>query len=126
MLGISGVTAIAARAEELGNDPNFRESFDIVTARAVASLPVLCELCLPFVKVGGKMIAMKSQQASDEISSAQNCIKLCGGEISEVISCNLTSKNGDIDERNLIIIKKVKKTPQLYPRHYSKISKKPL
>lgn len=126
MLGISMVTAIAARAEELGNDPNFRESFDIVTARAVASLPVLCELCLPFVKVGGKMIAMKSQQASDEISSAQNCIKLCGGEISEVISCNLTSKNGDVDERNLIIIKKVKKTPQLYPRHYSKISKKPL
>ena len=126
MLGLTGVSAIAARAEELGTTSGYRESFHIATARAVASLPVLCELCLPFVKVGGRMIAMKSQQASDEIGAAENCIKLCGGSISEVVSCNLKSDNGDIDERNLIIIEKIKKTPPLYPRHYSKISKKPL
>ncbi len=126
ILGLTGVTAIAARAEELGAASEYRESFDVVTARAVASLPILCELCIPFAKLGGKMIAMKSQQASEELDTAKNCIKLCGGDVSNVISCNLKSDSGEIDKRNLIIIEKIKKTPPLYPRHYSKISKKPL
>lgn len=126
MLGLSGVTAVSARAEELANTSEYRERFDIVTARAVAPLPILCELCLPFCRVGGTMIAMKSQQANEELDAAKNCIELCGGELQNVVPCDLKSENGDIDARKLIIIKKVKKTLQLYPRHYSKISKKPL
>ena len=125
-LELSGVTAIAARAEETANDKKYRESYDVVTARAVASLPVLCELCLPFVKVGGLMIAMKAQQADEELSSALNCISLCGGEVVESLSCDLKSESSETDSRKLIFIKKIKKTPQPYPRHYSKISKKPL
>ena len=126
MLGLSGVTAIAARAEELANDPAYRESFDFATARAVAGMPALCELCLPFVKVGGCMIAMKAQQADEELLAAMNCIDLCGGVLKDAVSCDLRSKNFECDARKLIFIEKKKKTPRLYPRHYSKISKKPL
>lgn len=126
MLGLENVTAIAARAEELANTTEYRESFDIATARAVASMPVLCELCIPFVKLGGKMIAMKSQQAATELSEALNCIKLCGGDNVNTVSCDIKSNSGEIEERKLIFIEKAKKTPQLYPRHFSKISKKPL
>ena len=126
LLNLSGVTAIAARAEELANTDGHRESYDIATARAVASLPVLCELTLPFVKVGGRMLAMKSLQAGDELELATNCIRLCGGEVEKIVPCDLVSTNGEKESRNIIIIKKIKKTPPLYPRHYSKISKKPL
>ena len=126
MLGLSGVTAIAARAEELANDPAYRESFDFATARAVAGMPVLCELCLPFVRVGGCMIAMKAQQADEELAAAMNCIDLCGGALKDAVSFDLLSKNHECDSRKLIFIEKKKKTPHLYPRHYSKISKKPL
>ena len=126
MLGLSNVTAIAARAEELAHEPDYREGFDIVTARAVAGLPVLCELCLPFCKIDGTMISMKAQQAQEELQAAKNCISLCGGELQNVISCDLVSDSAEIDGRKLIFLKKIKKTPQLYPRHYSKISKKPL
>lgn len=126
MLGLSNVTAVSARAEELANTADYRECFDVVTARAVASLPVLCELCLPFVKVGGVMIAMKAQQADDELTAAKSCIALCGGEIEDVVSCDLRSQELGCESRRLIFIRKVKKTPPLYPRHYSKISKKPL
>ena len=89
-------------------------------------MPVLCELCIPFVKLGGKMIAMKSQQAATELSEALNCIKLCGGDNVNTVSCDIKSNSGEIEERKLIFIEKAKKTPQLYPRHFSKISKKPL
>ena len=126
LLGLSGVEAVAARAEELANTAEYRERFDVATARAVASLPVLCELCLPFARVGGTMIAMKSQQADDELEAAKNCITLCGGEYKKSVSCDLVAENGEIDSRKLLFIEKIKKTPQLYPRHYSKISKKPL
>ena len=125
-LKLSGVTAVAARAEELANTCGHRESYDVATARAVASLPVLCELVLPFVKIGGKMLAMKSQQAGDELELALNCIKLCGGVVESLVACDLILPDGTNESRNIVIIKKVKKTPPLYPRHYSKISKKPL
>ena len=126
MLNLTGVEAIAARAEDLANDPLFREGFDVVTARAVAGLPVLCELCLPFCRVGGLMISMKAQHADEELSASANCITVCGGRFKEVVSCDLRSDNGEVDSRRLIFIDKIRKTPQLYPRHYSKISKKPL
>ena len=126
LLGLSNLTAIAARAEELAFDGEYREKFDIATARAVAALPVLCELCLPYVAVGGKMIAMKSQQADGELAASKNCISLCGGAVTAVEQKDLTPNGVDIEQRTLIVIEKCKKTPNLYPRHFSKISKKPL
>ena len=126
MLGLTNLTAIAGRAEEYAQKAEYRESFDVATARAVANLPVLCELCLPFVKQGGRMLAMKSQQAEEELTAATRCVELCGGGEAEMISRDLT-ENGDAYEgRTLIIIKKLQKTPKIYPRHFSKISKKPL
>ena len=125
-LGLSGVRAIAARAEDLARDERERESYDIVTARAVAALPVLTELCLPFVRVGGEMIAMKAALADEEIAASENAIKLLGGRIRTDLDFELLSNIDEPSRRRLIIIGKEKKTPPLYPRHYSKISKKPL
>ena len=125
-LGLTGVRAIAARAEEFAHDSSERESYDVVTARAVAALPVLAELCLPFCGVGGRMVAMKAALADEEISAAQNAIKLCGGSLWEAKSFELMSSVEAPATRKLVIIDKVKKTAPLYPRHYSKISKKPL
>lgn len=126
LLGIDNVTAIAARAEEKALLPEYRESFDIVTARAVAALPVLCELCLPFVKLGGKMIAMKSQQAQAELEASRRCIEICGGSNETLLPCDLISDGEEKEQRNLIFIDKTRQTPKNYPRHFSKISKKPL
>ena len=125
-LGLTNLTAISARAEELALTKEYRECFDIVTARAVASLPVLCELCLPYVKLGGSFVAMKSKQADDELAASRKCIEICGGGEPRKISSDLKSDNEENDQRSLIIVPKIKETPKNYPRHYSKISKKPL
>lgn len=126
LLNLGNVTALAARAEELAHQADYRERFDIVTARAVASLPILTELCLGFVRPSGQMIAMKSQQAEDELSASKQAISLCGGANVATISCNLTADGMEFEERCLIVINKVRPTPKNYPRHFSKISKKPL
>ena len=126
LLGLNNVTALAARAEELAHQADYREQFDIVTARAVASLPVLTELCLGFVRLGGQMIAMKSQHAEEELTASSRAISLCGGADIATIPCNLTADGKEIEERCLIVINKTKATPKNYPRHFSKISKKPL
>lgn len=125
LLSLENITAIAGRAEEYGNNPLFRERFDIVTARAVANLQVLCELCLPFAKENGLMVSMKAQRASEELSAARNCISLCGGKLESMTYKELLG--GEVsEERNLILIRKEKETPKKYPRHFSKISKNPL
>ena len=131
-LGLENIKAISARAEDLAKT-ELRESFDFVTARAVASLPVLCELCLPFVKVGGLFVAMKAQNSDSEISAALSAVGKCGGEYYKTVFktlCAVDTDDPSADEKNekrsLIIIKKVKKTPEIYPRIYSKITKKPL
>lgn len=125
-LKLSNVTAIAARAEELGHDPAYRESFDIATARAVASLPILTELCLPMIKIGGSFIAMKGAKADDELKSSQKAIQICGGKIRNILCPSLVSQDDSHETRYLIQIDKLSATPQNYPRHFSKISKKPL
>jgi 16S rRNA (guanine527-N7)-methyltransferase len=125
-LGITNVTPIAARAEELGKQNGYRECFDVATARAVAALPVLSELCLPFVKVGGKFVSMKASQGSQEAIDAKNAIKLCGGADSLIIRADLTENGEECESRRLIITKKVENTPKIYPRAFAKISKKPL
>ena len=124
-LGIDNIYAAAARAEEYGKKDGYRESFDIATARAVAALPILSELCLPFVKIGGKFVSMKASQGEREVIDAKNAIKLCGGEVKSVDKLELLSEDGS-ETRTIISVTKVTSTPIKYPRHYSQISKKPL
>ena len=125
-LGLDNIEAISARAEDLAHQKELRESFDIATARAVASLPVLCELCLPFVKVGGAFVAMKAQNPEEEIAASLGAIAKCGGELYKTVYKELCSDTGETEKRCLIIIKKKKPTQGIYPRNYSKITKKPL
>ncbi len=119
LLGLDCET-VHARGEDAGNDKNFREMFGMATARAVAALNVLCEYCLPFVKVGGVFIALKGEK--DEADIAKNAVKTLGGEIEAVKSYALPGG----DKRNLIVIRKVSATPAQYPRVSAKIAKKPL
>ena len=125
LLGLDNVEISSRRAEELGQDKDYRESFDVVTARAVARLNVLCELCLPLLKVGGTFISMKSQTTFEEIEEAKNAISLLGGSLEDVSRYKLTDGNEVLD-RTIILIKKVKTTDKKYPRNNSQISKKPL
>lgn len=111
-----------ARAEEAARDEFLRENFDFATARAVSNLRDLSEYCLPFVKVGGKFISMKSAKTEEEITDAKEAIKVLGGEIEKVNSFELA----DCGERTLIFIKKVRQTPTKYPRNYSQIIKNPI
>ena len=119
-----GLTAnvLHTRAEEAGQSKEYRETFDIVCSRAVAALNVLCEYCLPFVKVGGVFVAMKAAKAQEEIEGAKAAIKLLGGQIIDEKSFTLS----DGGERNLIIIKKISHVPPKYPRVSAQIAKKPL
>lgn len=111
-----------ARCEDLAKDNIYRENFDFSIARAVANLSTLCEYMLPFVKVGGKMIAYKSVN-DEEIENAKNAIDILGGKISEIIKYSLPENMG---ERYLVIIEKIKNTPQKYPRGKGKERSKPL
>lgn len=113
---------IHARAEELGKDPDYREKFDIATARAVANLPMLCEYCLPFVKVGGYFAALKGSRGADEAKEAYTAVKTLGGKLQEVYEYSLPSG----DSRTLIVIKKISQTPSKYPRNKGVMTKKPL
>ena len=124
-LGLKNISVSNERAEVLGNDPKYRESFDVVTARAVGRLNLICELCLPLVKVGKYFIAMKAQTTDEEIAEAENAINTLGGKLEKVKRYTLTNGTETL-ERTLVIIKKETKTPQGYPRNNSQISKKPL
>lgn len=109
------------RAEELGQNPDYREKYDIVVSRAVAYLNTLCELALPLVKPGGTFIPMKGASAAEEAKAAYTAIKTLGGNLEKSIDFTLTDGS-----RSLLIIKKLSPTPPKYPRHGSQISKKPL
>lgn len=126
LLGLSGVKTRIARAEDLGKDPEFREKFDYATARAVAELRVLSELCLPLVKVGGKMVAMKGKNAEFELSGAKRAIATLGGRGTRCEMIELKALDGEVSTHPLIIIDKKEKTPSAYPRAFAQISKKPL
>ena len=110
------------RAEDGGRQKFFREKFDIVTSRAVAKLNVLSELCLPYVKVNGFFVSMKGDLEESEIERAKGAIDLLGGKIEKVERFVLPNR----DKRSVVIIKKIKETPNIYPRIKTKISKKPL
>ncbi len=123
-LGLLHFDAIAMRAEE-GAQGEFREKYDVVTARAVASLDVLCELCIPYLKAGGVFYAMKGRGAHEELEAARNAIKTLGGELAEIHEFPLACADGE-QSRYIIEIKKLSPTPAQYPRAYAKIKKKPL
>ncbi len=120
ILGIDA-ECIHVRAEDAGHTP-MHESFDAAVARAVSRMPVLCEYCLPLVKVGGTFLALKGGDVADELESSKKAIKTLGGELADVISYALPSG----DRRTLVVIKKTKNTPEAYPRAQGKINSKPL
>ena len=120
-LGLQNTECVHARAEEFAAD--HRESFDAAVSRAVASLPVLCELCLPLVKTGGRMLAMKSSHTEEEISQAKPAIKLLGGQIEWVK--DYTVPTTEVVHR-IISIRKISPTPKKYPRRFALIKKSPL
>ena len=120
-LGIKA-TLVHARAEDAGHDKALRESFDFVTARAVANLAVLSEYCLPLVKIGGVFAPMKTAEAESELSAAEKAIAILGGEVREVEHYEIPVAGG----RSAVIIDKKSPTPPKYPRQRVKISEKPL
>ncbi|MBO5313243.1 MAG: 16S rRNA (guanine(527)-N(7))-methyltransferase RsmG [Clostridia bacterium] len=125
LLGLDKITVSNKRAEELGQSREYRESFDVVTARAVGRLNLLCELCLPLVKVGGLFLAMKSISTDEEMEEAKSAVSLLGGECERVFRYTLTNGEETV-ERAIVLIRKVKPTPSKYPRNNSQIAKKPL
>lgn len=112
-LGLTNVNFVHSRAEDFGQNKEYRENYDIVTARAVARLSVLSELCLPLVKVGGKFIAMKAASASEELKDASKALSVLGAEITADYSFLLPLENS---ERTLYVFSKTKSTPKRYPR----------
>ena len=120
-LGLSDVACVHGRAEEFAAE--HREGFDIVTSRAVANLRMLCELCLPLVKVGGHFRAMKSVDSDEELAQARGAIAALGAVAER--QADYTIPGTDVRHR-LIILKKVKKTEKKYPRTFAKIKKNPL
>lgn len=121
-LNLGSVKILNIRAEDGGRMENLRGKFDFAVARAVARLNVLCEYCMPFVKVGGKFIAYKGDCA-EEIEESENAVKILGGEIEKADSFSLPCDGG---KRTVVVIKKVKNTPEKYPRGKGLERKKPL
>ena len=122
-LQLNSIQAIHSRAEDFGQNKNYREKFDISVSRAVANLSTLVEYLLPLVKVGGKCICMKGSDVQEEVESAKYGIKELGGQIEKVDEFCLP---GTEIKRNIIIIKKIKETSNKYPRKAGMPSKQPL
>lgn len=121
-LGLDRVHFYHGRAEDFGQDKTFRATFDIVTARAVARMQVLSELTIPFLTIGGRLIALKAAAADEELADAKNALALLFAKV--VLTYNYQLPNGD--GRNLTIVKKKKETPNKYPRKAGLPNKKPL
>ena len=122
-LGLTGITAIHGRAEDIAKQKEYREGFDLVVSRAVANLSSLSEYCLPFVKTGGMFVPYKSGSVDTELSEASRAIKVLGGEYRDTVRFELPGT--DID-RTLVVIEKVKETPKKYPRKAGMPSKEPI
>ncbi|MFA5523711.1 MAG: 16S rRNA (guanine(527)-N(7))-methyltransferase RsmG [Tissierellales bacterium] len=122
-LGLQNIRTIHERAEDLGNKKEFREQFDIAVSRAVASLNVLAEYSLPFVKINGYFISMKGSDSDEEIRNAEKALKTLGGILEDKIDIRIPQS--DI-VHSLLVIKKTNHTPTIYPRQSGKIKKNPL
>lgn len=123
VLGLEHVNILKARAEELGQDRQYREKYDWALARAVANLNVLSEYLLPLIKLGGTMLAQKGESGPAEAQSAENAMKILGGKLKQIIPLNLP---GVVDDRYLVLVEKVAATPHNYPRKPGVPGKMPL
>lgn len=117
-LDLKDVTCVHGRAEELGKESSYREQFDVLVSRAVANLKVLCEYCLPFVKVGGIFVALKAQDLDEELAEAKPMIGTLGGKVEAVIDAPLPQSDMI---RKLVVISKTSPTPPQFPRRANKI-----
>lgn len=122
-LGLENLNCIHARAEEFVKTNDNRENYDLCVSRAVANLSILCEICLPFVKIGGYFVAYKGSEIKNEIETAKSAIDKLGASISDIKK--ITLPYSDITHC-LIFVRKLSHTPLKYPRVYAKISKRPL
>lgn len=120
-LGLENTRCVCARAEEFAAE--HRETFDAAVSRAVAALPVLCELCLPLVRPGGRMFAMKSSHTEEEIRRSETAVRLLGGQIAWVRDYTVPAT--DVVHR-VVCIQKTSPTPRKYPRRFAQIKKTPL
>jgi 16S rRNA (guanine527-N7)-methyltransferase len=122
-LDLQNVSFVHSRAEDAGRDKNYREQFDLATARAVARMNVLSEFCLPFVKPGGAFLVMKGANIEEELNEGKKAIKTLGGKTEKVETLFLPKEQA---ERNIVIIRKQQKTPVTYPRKAGTPAKKPI
>ena len=122
-LKISNIEFVHSRAEDGGKNRKYREKYDIAVSRAVARLNVLCEWCLPFVRVGGFFIALKGSRYSEEVNDATGALRHLGGEIAKIEKIKLPGLD---DVRAVVYIKKINKTPMVYPRRPGVAEKNPL
>ncbi|MDE5565384.1 MAG: 16S rRNA (guanine(527)-N(7))-methyltransferase RsmG [Anaeroplasmataceae bacterium] len=120
-LELPNVVARHARAEDYVKEK--REAFDVVTARAVARLNILAELCLPLTKVGGTFLAMKGASGEAELKEASKALEILGGRLENIIHFTLPDEE---EQRQILVIKKIKSTPLKYPRNFNKIKERPL
>jgi 16S rRNA (guanine527-N7)-methyltransferase len=125
LLSLQNLTVVNARAEDLGTDKKHRERYDTAVSRAVAPLGVLCEYCLPLVKVGGKLLAMKGANVLTEIDSAMTALVKLGGKMAENVPINLQMR-GETQKHFAVIIQKNSATPIIYPRKNAQITNNPL
>ncbi len=122
-LNLKNVALVHGRAEDVGQNKQYREQFDIVTARAVANMAVLSEYCLPLVKKNGNFIALKGPKAEDELKSSQKALTTLGGKAIALKELQLPQSTED---RTLILVKKVQPTPKKYPRQAGTPHRKPI
>ncbi len=122
-LQLSDVTVVTARAEEAGHDPAHREMYEVAVARALATMPVLVELCLPFVRCGGVLVAQKGEPPTAEIAAAQEALRILGGQVRQVQPVRVPGLEA---ARHLVVIDKVATTPARYPRRPGVPLRRPL
>ena len=120
-LELKDITAVHARAEELGRNKDYREQFDVCVSRAVANLSSLSEYCIPFVKVGGKFISYKSGSIEEEVAEAKKAVFVLGGKVTDVYKFDLYEQ-----KRSFVVIDKEKHTSKAYPRKAGTPTKEPL
>ncbi len=119
-LGLEGVEVVARRAEDAGHDPRLREAFDVAVARALAPMPVLAELCLAFVRVGGRLLAQKTE--GEDLEAANHAIDIMGGALAATHATPSVARKAGI----VVVIDKIHTTPAAYPRRPGVPNRKPL
>ncbi|NWG34808.1 MAG: 16S rRNA (guanine(527)-N(7))-methyltransferase RsmG [Chloroflexi bacterium] len=123
VLGLEAVDVIHKRVEDVGQNPQYRETYDWAVARAVAQLNILSEYLIPLLKIGGRMLAQKGENGPAEAQSAESAMKLLGGKMEQLIPVNLP---GVAEDRYLVVVEKVAATPSKYPRKPGIPAKQPL